>query len=219
MSRSTVIRAINVARKVGLLKRIKKGGKKKGRGVSNRYVFAIDTVSGVTLCQPTNIVSGEATTQCQASSRHSVSGDTLSSKDHFNDLLREREDEAICLENKRGVGERREPAERPETSIAQPKSSKPKFEMDLFRAEMAARGMEMAASKYSQSRGDRTEPVSRQIENDPPLTGLLEWSTPVLTEMPYTPELRRFYCEAVEEVASSPTLSLAEIRQTLGYRQ
>jgi hypothetical protein len=32
---------------------------------------------------------------------------------------------------------------------------------------------------------------------EPELTGLMEWTTPILTEIPYTDELRRLYAEAV----------------------
>jgi hypothetical protein len=37
---------------------------------------------------------------------------------------------------------------------------------------------------------------SRQLEPAQPAV-LMEWTTPVLTETEYTPELRRLYCEAV----------------------
>jgi hypothetical protein len=35
------------------------------------------------------------------------------------------------------------------------------------------------------------------LEPEPEPTGLMEWTTPILTEMPYTDELRRLYAEAV----------------------
>jgi hypothetical protein len=55
VSRDTAIRAVNAGKQLGLLVRAKKGGKKNGRGVSNRYAFRIkeahDIVAGVQLCQ------------------------------------------------------------------------------------------------------------------------------------------------------------------------
>jgi hypothetical protein len=47
---------------------------------------------------------------------------------------------------------------------------------------------------------DRLTQVSRATgtrETAPGLTGLMEWSAPVLVEMAYTPELQKLYCEAV----------------------
>jgi hypothetical protein len=49
--RRTAIRAINVGRKIGLLQRIYKGGKTCRGGTSNRYRFCIDPVSGQTPTQ------------------------------------------------------------------------------------------------------------------------------------------------------------------------
>ena len=88
--RATVIRAINVGRKLGLLKRIYKGGKKSGRGISNRYVFVLDTVAGVQPCQAVrdiDTVADEYLTQSQDSARHSGRPATQSSNDLLNDNL------------------------------------------------------------------------------------------------------------------------------------
>jgi hypothetical protein len=39
-------------------------------------------------------------------------------------------------------------------------------------------------------------------ESGPPLSGLLEWTTPTLTEIEYTDKLRRLYrCEVMEQAA------------------
>ena len=89
--RATAIRAVNAGRKLGLLRRIKKGGKKKGRGISNRYVFTPDIVAGVQPCQPVrdnDIVAGEYLTQSQDSARHSSRAATLSSNYHLKDNLK-----------------------------------------------------------------------------------------------------------------------------------
>jgi Helix-turn-helix domain len=42
VGRRTVIRAINAGRKLGIIRRIYKGGKRNGRGKSNRYIFMIN---------------------------------------------------------------------------------------------------------------------------------------------------------------------------------
>ena len=46
--------------------------------------------------------------------------------------------------------------------------------------------------------------TSSRSESSPPLSGLLEWTTPTLTEIEYTEELRRLYrCEMMQEAAGA----------------
>jgi hypothetical protein len=42
VGRATVARAINEGRRLGIIRRIYKGGKKNGRGTSNRYIFLLN---------------------------------------------------------------------------------------------------------------------------------------------------------------------------------
>ena len=46
---------------------------------------------------------------------------------------------------------------------------------------------------------DITSFTISRAESSPPLSGLLEWTAPILTEIEYTDELRRLYrCEVME---------------------
>jgi Helix-turn-helix domain len=65
--RSTVIRAINIGRKVGLLVRIYKGGKTRRGGTSNRYRFNPYPVAHQPLGRGDDLVAREPSTQWLAS--------------------------------------------------------------------------------------------------------------------------------------------------------
>jgi Helix-turn-helix domain len=193
--RSTAIRAVDVARKIGLLRRLYKGGKKRGRGTSNRYVFQLDTVAHAPPCQPVaghDTVAGQPSTQWQTSARHSGTPATLSSKDNLKDNLTSAptsssfENSAVVANEEKRVGEKGPSA--PKEGVGEERSESlawttpslteieftPAFRKlherateevytpgvvprrfyrarkqtdEEFRAEMAARGVDMSASR------------------------------------------------------------------------
>ena len=157
--RATAISAVNVAKKLEIVLRIKKGGKRRGRGISNRYVFRLDTVARQQPCQDTDIVAGEYLTQSHASTRHSSTRATLSSNDLLTDNLIGTS--AAALES--GVGapntkvpedsEKRsgEGTEAPPTTSDNPITERvemPKQTDAELCIEMAARGLDMSRSKF-----------------------------------------------------------------------
>jgi hypothetical protein len=144
--RRTVIRAINTARKVGILERVYKGGKTKRGGTSNRYRFNLDLVSRVPLGEAPNLVS-DVSQPSVSRATDLVSGESpnLLSDNLIDNLILERE--VVCLEEK---NERKESGERgpagpksePRTSKLKPSPTKlgePRFSWDSYRAEMAHR--------------------------------------------------------------------------------
>ena len=92
VSRRTAINAINSARKLGVIKRLYKGGKANGRGKSNSYLFPLYDRHSANFapCQP---VPGHDTVQM--TTPHGANDDTtqcksctLSSNDHLKDNLK-----------------------------------------------------------------------------------------------------------------------------------
>jgi hypothetical protein len=77
--RQTVIKAVNAGRKVGVVERTTRGGIYKRGGVSNRYRFPIDPVSGEILGRRADLVSHETATPYPATPRPSIQRDTQSS--------------------------------------------------------------------------------------------------------------------------------------------
>jgi hypothetical protein len=254
LSRRTVIRAINVARKAGVLKRIWKGGKARRGGVSNSYAFNLhpvpDLVSGVSLggeadlvsgvTQPSvrrdpNLVSGVTPYLLNRSSNDlgddaaaasavtavvgSVAASFTSSDDRFS--------EQAASAAKRLSEEEREPRAEtaPTSSAPEAPSSNPEDKpmpkqtlsarSEEFRAEMRARGgLDMSASRWSRGRKHghagsaampvipaKPEPAANPTDSEAPKV----WSTPTVTEIPWTEywarEYERLKMEEVTEAA------------------
>jgi hypothetical protein len=166
VGRMTVIRAINTACRLGIVKRIKKGGKKGGRGISNLYVFDPRHSTNLRPCQHDDIV--------PTSPRHSTNQsstqyqpETLSS----NDLLK---DNLIGKVSMRRMEERKELGEEKSEYLVWTTPSlteieytpelralylatepKKKQTPEEFEAEMAARGLNMAQSRRRVPLADR----------------------------------------------------------------
>jgi hypothetical protein len=183
--RRTTIRAVNIGRKLGIVERIYRGGMVARGGASNRYRFCINVVSG----QQWKLVSGETPLQSGQSgrtsvrrdvelvsghSRTSVRPDTLSSKEHLNNNLRESAassssalravvvgaaDSLTTSDNQspeqaetsaKGVGEG---VESPVNTSDSPKAEPARRQtIEEFRAEMSARGLNMGASRWGRGR-------------------------------------------------------------------
>lgn len=200
--RATVIRAVNVGRKLGLLKRIKKGGKKNGRGIPNRYVFALDIVAGVQPCQVSrdnDIVAGEYPTQSQDSARHSSSPATQSSNDLLNDNLiiappsASPSDFEIEKEEKKEVGEKVPSYTEIREAI---RASWASFSVSSLNKHMRTYGpaktLEIVECAARLGRPD----INAVLD-----TPLMEWSAPQLIETEYSPELRALYAADMAEAA------------------
>lgn len=136
VSRDTAIRAVNIAKKIGLLIRVKGAGKKGLGGTTNRYGFRLKEVAGVLPLSDVKEVAGEPPKRSQACIERSSRPATQHTKDRLIDLAKEEEEKKVGL-------------------------------------------------------GERSERASKED---------LPWKTPVLTEIEYTPELRKLYEESSEEV-------------------
>jgi hypothetical protein len=137
--RSTVIRAINVGRKVGILERIYKGGKTRRGGTSNRYRFNLNLVAHAPPCDAPNLVagvhqpSGWRATDLVAGEPPNLLRDNL-----IDNLILERE---VCLEKKvvserAPAGLKSEPKPRWTTPVIygeRPRTSEDSYELEQIR--------------------------------------------------------------------------------------
>jgi hypothetical protein len=217
-NRRTAIRAINVGRKLGIVERVYKGGKRGLGGTSNRYRFCINVVSGQqwkevtgeTPLKGAKEVTGETPKRCQARPERGDWPVTLSSQEHLNNSLRE--DDASSSSALRAVvvgvaasltssdnpiSERAggpvkgmgEEARVPAVPSDTPKPLPPRKQTpEEFRAEMEARGLKMAASRWGRGRDiprsqwpspALPEPAAGPAESEKPKV----WSTPTITEV------------------------------------
>jgi hypothetical protein len=165
VSRDTAIRAVNVSKKIGLLIRVKGSGKKGLGGTSNRYGFRLKEVAGVPLLSETaekKEVAGEPPKRSQAS--HERGSRPATQQERDKQTYKKKEETKDLEEKTRWVGERApagpksEPfpwidiafgsATRIYTVPLMPRiCSAPKFDMAAFRAEMAARGLDLSESR------------------------------------------------------------------------
>jgi hypothetical protein len=227
-NRSTVIRAINGARKAGVLKRVKNGGKPRRGGVSNSYAFNLDLVAHQPLGGAPDLVAHEPRPSGSPASDLVAHEPPNLLIDNLNDLGAASAASALravvigvaasLTTSADKVSERAgnsatragEEEEFPAASSDNPRPPPPRKQTpEEFRAEMAVRGMDMAASRWGRGREvprlqwtppvlpEVTEPAANPTDPSAPKV----WSKPTITELPWNEYWANVYRELVTEAA------------------